>query len=108
MTPAHTAAADYVRQVNAGDLDALVALFAPYATLLHPLGTFTGTAAIRGFYATNVLAHSPRLVASDWVHDGPHCVFELAATTGERTSHAIDHLTVDGTGKIARMAIGYR
>lgn len=108
MTPAHTAADAYVRHVNAGDLDALVDLFAAYATVLHPLGNFQGTEAIREFYGTNVLAHGPSLVASDWVHDEPHCVFELAATVGERTSHAIDHLTVDGAGKIARMAIAYR
>ena len=108
ITPAHAAGIAYVRHVNAGDLDGLVGLFAAYATVLHPLGTFQGVDAIREFYANNVLAHAPVLVAYDWVHDEPHCVFELAATVGERTSHAIDHLTVDGTGKIARMAIAYR
>lgn len=108
MTPAHAAGAAYVRCVNEGDLDGLVDLFAAYGTVLHPLGTFQGTDAIREFYGTNVLAHRPSLVASDWVHDEPHCVFELAATVGDRTSHAIDHLTVDGAGKILRMAIAYR
>ena len=108
MTPAHEAAIAYVRHVNTGELDELVALFAPHATLLHPLGSFTGSAAIGEFYAASVLAHGPALVASEWVHDGPHCVFELAATVGDRTSHAIDHLTVEGSGRILRMAIAYR
>ena len=108
MTPAHRAAQAYVDAVNGGDLEALAGLFAADATVLHPMGTFHGNAPIRDFYANGVLAHSPRIVASEWVHDGAHCMFELEATAGERISHAIDHLTVDGDGKIVRMAIAYR
>ena len=106
MTPAHEAAIAYVRHVNAGELDELVALFAPHATLLHPLGSFTGSAAIGEFYAASVLAHGPALVASEWVHDGPHCVFELAATVGDR--HVARDRPLDRRGQRADLADGDR
>jgi len=108
MTPAQLAAQAYVDAVNAVDLDGLASLFASDATVLHPMGTFHGTDAIREFYATGVLAHAPRIVASEWLNDGDHCMFELEASAGGRVSHAIDHLTVDETGMIVRMAIAYR
>jgi len=108
MTPAHNAAQAYIDAVNATDLDGLAALFAADATVHHPMGTFHGVASIREFYAGSVLAHAPRIVASEWMDDGDQCMFELTATAGERTSNAIDHLTVDDSGKIVRMAIAYR
>ncbi len=105
---ARVAGERYVERVNAADLDALVALFADDATVLHPLGAFTGRDAVRDFYATNILPHGPVLTASRWVVDGATCVFELAATTPRGTSNAIDHCTVDASGRIVRMAIAYR
>ena len=108
MTPAHQAAHAYIDAVNSGDLDRLAGLFASDATVLHPMGTFQGADAIREFYATGVLAHAPRIIASEWVTAGDHCMFELEASAAGRTSHAIDHLTVDERGRIVRMAIGYR
>lgn len=108
MTPAHRAAQAYIDAVNTTDLDRLVGLFAADATLYHPMGTFQGVESIGEFYAASVLAHAPRIVASEWVHEGDHCMFELDAIAGDRTSHAIDHLTVDDAGNIVRMAIAYR
>ena len=108
MSPAHQAAQAYIDAVNTTDLDRLADLFADDATVLHPMGTFNGTQEIREFYAASVLAHAPKIVASEWVNDGDHCMFELDASVGDRTSHAIDHLRVDVDGKIVRMAIAYR
>jgi ketosteroid isomerase-like protein len=108
MSPTHQAAQAYIDAVNTTDLDRLAGLFAADATVLHPMGTFHGTESIREFYAASVLAHAPKIVASEWVNDGDHCMFELEASAGERTSHAIDHLTVDESGRIVRMAIAYR
>lgn len=105
---ARVAGERYVDHVNAGDLDALVGLFADDATVMHPLGSFSGTSAVREFYATNILPHRPALVASGWVVEGRTCVFELAATTPRGTSNAIDHCTVDERGRIVRMVIAYR
>lgn len=108
MTPARRAAEAYIDAVNGRDLGRLAGLFGVDATLLHPLGSFRGVGPIREFYASNVLAHGPTIVASEWMEDGDHCMFELEATLGDRTSHAIDHLTVDDAGTIIRMAIAYR
>ncbi len=108
MSQARRAAEQYVAHVNARDLDALVAALAPDAVVLHPLGTFSGTEAIRSFYADNILPHAPALTATGWVVEDTACAFELEAVTAGRSSHAIDHCTVDGTGRIARMVIAYR
>jgi 3-hydroxyisobutyrate dehydrogenase-like beta-hydroxyacid dehydrogenase len=105
---ARVAGERYVEHVNAGDLDALVALFADDAVVLHPLGAFAGLDAVRDFYGTNILPHGPVLTASGWVVDGATCVFELAAVTPRGTSNAIDHCTVDASGRVVRMAIAYR
>lgn len=107
-SPARRAAEAYVESVNAGDVDGLVELFADDAVLFHPLGLFQGREALRQFYGENVLAFAPTVTASQWVADGPDCVFELEANVEGGSSHAIDHLTVDGDGRIVRMAIGYR
>ena len=108
MSPARLAGQNYVDRVNAGDLEGLVALFSPFATVLHPLGTFLGAGAVREFYAGNILPHRPSLTASGWVADDRICAFELEAVTAGRTSFAIDHCTVDADGLIERMVIGYR
>lgn len=108
MSAARAAGEAYVASVNAGDLDGVVGLFADDATVLHPLGAFSGREAIRDFYATNILPHQPQLAADGWVVDDPRCAFELRAETAGRVSHAIDHLTVGGDGRIVRMSIAYR
>jgi SnoaL-like domain len=108
VSTARNAGEAYIAAVNAVDLDGLVSLFAPEATVLHPLGAFEGTDAIREFYATNILAHAPRIVGSGWVEQGHTCVFELEASAAGGASHAMDHCTVDENGKILRMAIAYR
>ena len=108
MTPARAALEAYIQHVNDADLDALMALFADSAVVLHPLGRFEGSRAIREFYSASILAHRPRLSGAGWVAEGDRCAVELEAVTGDRTSHAIDHCTVGDAGAIVRMAIGYR
>lgn len=105
---ARAAGERYVACVNAGDLDALVDLFTPDAVVLHPIGAFEGIDAVRGFYADNILPHRPALTATGWVVEDDRCAFELEALTAGRTSYALDHCTVDGEGRIRRMAIAYR
>jgi hypothetical protein len=108
VNAARQAGEAYIDAVNAVDIDRLTSLFADDASLHHPLGSFEGQAAIRDFYLTNVLAHAPRITGSGWVVEDNRAVFELEATAGGRASHAIDHCTVDGEGRITRMAIAYR
>lgn len=105
---AHEVASRYIELVSAGDLDGLVALFRPDATLLHPLGQFTGHGAIRSFYADKILPHGYQLAPVSFVENGCCCAFELEARTPEDVVLAIDHLTVDIDGGAQRLAIYYR
>lgn len=107
MSNSRAAAEAYVEKVNQDDLEGLVALFAPDAVVLHPRGVFEGVEAVKSFYKDMVLAFGPTITPSGWVSEGQRCVFELDASVGEHTSHAIDHCTVDDTGKISRMCIAY-
>jgi hypothetical protein len=105
---ARVLAEEYVVQVNARDLDSLLALFAADAQVQHPLGSFTGYEEIRGFYVEHVLAHGPTVIATSWVEQGPDCVFEMEARLGDHVSYAIDRLTAAVDGHIQRLAIYYR
>jgi hypothetical protein len=59
--PGVAATVDALRAATvAGDLDTVVSLYGPDATLVSPFGTFTGRAAIRGFYE-GFLAMNPGL-----------------------------------------------
>jgi ketosteroid isomerase-like protein len=99
----------YQTHINAGDADALLALFGDDAELLHPAGEFRGRTEIRGFYETNVLPFHIRMDAMSWVHDDDRCVFEIEARAqaGGPATYAIDHMTVEG-GRIVRLAVYYR
>lgn len=105
---AHQVAIRYIELVNAGDLDGVVALFQPGATLLHPLGEFVGQGPIRSFYADNILPRRVRLTALSFVDDGPCCVFELEAQEPAGTTYATDHLALGREDRIQRLAIYYR
>ncbi|MCU1376585.1 MAG: hypothetical protein JWO68_3871 [Actinomycetia bacterium] len=99
----------YQTHINDGDADALLALFADDAVVLHPVGEFHGPAEIRGFYEANVLPFHIRMGAVSWVHDDDRCVFEIEARAeaGGPATYAIDHMTVEG-GHIVRLAVYYR
>jgi ketosteroid isomerase-like protein len=105
---ARTTAEAYVDAVNAVDLDGLVALFAEDAVLDHAFGTFEGADAIRSFYAENVLAFAPQVEPGDWLEQGRTVTFHLAAHVDGATSRTVDHLTVDDTGRISHLDVGFR
>jgi hypothetical protein len=105
---ARTTADAYVDAVNAVDLDGLIALFAEDAVLDHAFGTFEGTDAIRAFYAENVLAFAPQVEPGDWLEQGRTVTFHLDAHVDGATSKTVDHLTVDDSGRIAHLEVGFR
>ena len=51
----------YIEAMNAGDIDAMMLLFAPGAVLRHPTGVFEGSDAIRDFFLEGVFAYSAQL-----------------------------------------------
>jgi ketosteroid isomerase-like protein len=106
---------DYISQKN---FDAVVALFAPDAAVFTPLGTVLhGGAEIAAFYRKAVAA-SPLVVRGEhFVANGHDCYFEIWSKSS-RTSDgryvpdpqgafvraAVDHFTVDDTGRVTEMA----
>jgi hypothetical protein len=59
-SPARAAADRYIAAINAGDVDALRAVFDHDATLVHPSGTYEGVDAILAYYRNIVLAFETR------------------------------------------------
>lgn len=101
----------YVAAINAADLDGLVGLFAPDAVLVNPVGTFTGTAEIRGFYRDVVLAGQAVLTVGTVDTAGPAVTAELLARSpldpdGEPL-RAIDRFRVGADGRITTLEIHY-
>jgi ketosteroid isomerase-like protein len=108
----HPIVVAYAAAIDTGDLTALVALFDPDATLVHPIGTYDGIGAIRDFYEQVVLAGQARLTIGDVLTDGTVVMAEIAATSpldpNAGTAHAVDVFRLVGNGRIGRLEIYYR
>jgi len=112
----HPVVDGYVAAINAADPDAVLALFADDAVLVNPLGTFTGSDEITGFYRDVVVAGQAVLaigaVTVDDGIDGPVVRAEVIATSpldpdgGQLV--ADDDFHLDAAGRIVRLEITYR
>jgi steroid delta-isomerase len=96
----------YFDNFNAGDVEAVVALFADDATVEDPVGSkvHTGTAEIRAAFAS-VLKNRPRLTLSAPIR-GSHGIaaaMALEAQVGSMTVRAIDVMTFDDAGKFTSL-----
>lgn len=99
----------YIAALNASDLDAVVALYAPDATVEDPVGSapHVGLEAIRSFYAGSVamglkvkLQGEVRAVANEVVF--PFSV-QLNMNGGQLTISPIDHFRLNAQGQITHM-----
>lgn len=109
MTAARTAAEEYARTVNAGDLEGLVELFGDDAQVIQRSGTFTGKSEIREFYRDTILPHGPQLVATRFVTSDDTCIMEAVSTTNAgRRSEIADLFDVDDAGRVTRLSIYFR
>ena len=102
----------YAAAINAADIDALMALFADGAVLLHPAGVFTDRATMAGFYTDAVFAGKAVIEVVATARDGNREWAEIEATSplsedGERM-YAADVFELDDAGRIVRLAIYYR
>lgn len=114
----HPIVEGYVAAINAADADAVVALFADDAVLVNPLGTFTGSDEITGFYRDVVVAGQAVLgvgavTVDDLAEAGATVVrAEVIATSpldpdgGQLVADDVFHL--DAAGRIVRLEITYR
>jgi steroid delta-isomerase len=99
---------EYVRLVETGTADEIVALYADGATVEDPVGSdvLVGTEAIRGFYATleglekKTRLHTLRVAGGEAVFH-----FEIATTADGATYIVapIDAMTFDDDGKVTSM-----
>ena len=123
MTTSHPIVDGYVAAINAADADAVVALFADEAVLVNPLGTFTGSDEITGFYRDVVVAGQAVLTigavtvvdavdgSADGSAGGPVVRAEVIATSpldpdgGRLVADDAFHLDA---GRITRLEITYR
>jgi ketosteroid isomerase-like protein len=103
----------YVDAVNAGDGDALLALFAQGAVLRHPLGTYTGHDELRGFYDSVVFQGQAvtTLLSVDDLPDGELALLSATSKVAEpdaKALHAADVFRLDADGRITELQIFYR
>jgi ketosteroid isomerase-like protein len=109
-SPARAAADRYIAAINAGDVDALRAVFDHDATLVHPSGTYEGVDAILAFYRNIVLAFETQIHATSFADKGDRCIVEMEGRTphAERTQAAADVFTVGPAGQVTHLRITYR
>jgi len=107
--PSRGAVDRYVAAVRAKDLDAIEDLFAEDAVLLPPQSeALEGKEAILGYYRDLVFALGPVPTAVRHVEDGATCVVELEAEFEGAVLAFADVFTVDGDGRVHRLAIYHR
>ncbi len=108
----------YVARLQSREYDKVAELFSRDALFHTPLGAvLQGRKAIADFYKTH--SDTPRILKVDrYIGEGRDCVFEMQvrmardatgkvapAADGAFVVGAMDHLTVDGSGRIARLLV---
>jgi len=106
----HQAVNEYFRLIPAGDLAAVVGLFANDAVVipspLPPTGPVKGLDAITDLYK-GMIGGAPIFKELRMYDDGSTCVAEIRAEVGQdrRTLEAVDIFDLNPAGKISRMSV---
>ena len=100
--------ARYARFVSAGDVDGIVSLYAPTATIQIPVGgpVHEGIDAIRAFYAGNELAQQLELAGNPCVagNEGAVAMRAIVARDGKRMElDVVDVASVDEQGRLTSL-----
>ena len=98
----------YVDFVSAGDVEGILSLYAPDATIQIPVGgpVHEGIDAIRAFYADNELAQQLELAGNPCVagHEGAVAMRAIVARDGQRMElDVVDVGSVDAQGRLTSM-----
>jgi len=108
MSTSHTVE-QYLKALNAQDLDAIIALYAEDASIEDPVGTpiLTGTAAIREFYSKATCIKLKLELLGDVRVAGAYVAFPFAITlpteTGQMRMEVIDTFKLNEQGLITEM-----
>ncbi|MEZ5742530.1 MAG: nuclear transport factor 2 family protein [Sphingomonadaceae bacterium] len=103
------AVAGYVAGFEAGDVDALVGLFAENATVEDPVGgqVLQGTDAIREFYAFSISTGAKLAMLGEPRCAGDYVAFPFTVTLdwegARQVIEVIDTFRIDDAGKITEM-----
>jgi ketosteroid isomerase-like protein len=97
----------YVEAMNAADIDAMMALFAPDAVLRHPSGVYAETDAIRGFFVEIAFGNAARLHPVGGAEQGDTAWLEVEAesrvTPGRQ--RVVDVFRLDAQGCIVDLGV---
>ncbi|WP_319429394.1 nuclear transport factor 2 family protein [Mycobacterium sp. RTGN5] len=101
----------YIEAVNQADIERLMSLFSPTASLFHPAGLFTDIDAIRNFYESVVFAGQATTEIQAKFTDGDAEILQIRASSPLGTPghyvHAADVFKIQD-GLIERLDIYYR
>ena len=107
MTDAAGIARRYVEAMNAGDIDAMMALFAPGAVMRHPSGIYADAGAIRSFFVEIAFGNSARLRSIEVLERGNKTWLEVeaesAVTPGRQ--RVVDVFRLDEQGRITDLGV---
>ena len=107
MALAAKTAERYVAAMNAGDLDAMMSLFAPDAVMRHPTGVYTGSESIRDFFLEIAFGNAARLERVALLAEGDMAWLEVEATSKVTPGRqrVVDVFRLDAQGRILDLGI---
>jgi hypothetical protein len=93
--------------MNAGDIDAMMSLFAPGAVLRHPSGVYSDTGAIRSFFVELAFAYSARLHSIEVLEHGDMAWLEVEAESDvtQGRQRVVDVFRLDEQGRIVDIGV---
>jgi hypothetical protein len=107
VTRATGIAQRYLEAMNAGDIDAMLSLFAPGAVLRHPTGVYADSDAIRSFFVEMAFAHAARLQGIEMLEHDDMAWLEVEAesdvTPGRQ--RVVDVFRLDEQGRIIDLGV---
>ena len=107
MPSATQAAAEYVEAMNAGDIERMMALFAPEAMMRHPMGVYADPASIRDFFLEVAFANAAHLERIELQSQGSTAWLEVEATSDVTPGRqrVVDVFRVDPKGRITDLGV---
>jgi hypothetical protein len=97
----------YVEAMNHGDIEAMMALFAPHPVLRHPTGVYEGVEAVRGFFLDTAFAYSAHLVPIVGRAEADLAWLEVEATSDVTPGRqrVVDVFRLDTEGRIIDLGV---
>jgi hypothetical protein len=107
VTRAAGIAQRYVEAMNAADIDAMMALFAPDAVMRHPSGVYADRDAIRDFFVEIAFGNAARLRSIELLEHADMAWLEVEAESSVTPGRqrVVDVFRLDERGRITDLGI---